>query len=202
MLIVGLTGGIGAGKSTVARMLGHHGAAIVDADRLAREIMEPGRGVLEAVVERFGRSVLRDDGRLDRAALAQIVFGDAHARRDLEQITHPAIAELSSERFAAARSAGHEICIYEAALLVEAGRHKQMDRLIVVVAEDELRVERVAARDGVEMADARRRLEAQMDQRAKAELADYVIDNSGSLQQTRQQVERVWREIEAEAKQR
>lgn len=192
---IGLTGGIAAGKSAVARMFRELGAAVLDADRISREICAPGEPTLARIVEAFGPGVLDAGGRLHRAALGERVFADARARRNLEAITHPAIAAEFDRRVARLGEQGHRIVFYEAALLVEAGRHRDLDRIVVVVADDELRVQRLMARDGLEHDAATRRLAAQLDQRAKADLADYVIDNSGSLEQTRAQVDAVWRAL-------
>ena len=189
-LVIGLTGGIASGKSTVGRLLVERGAGLVDADQVARDIMCG--EVLDRVVARFGEGVLTPDGALDRARLGEIVFGDVAARRDLEAITHPAIVALSLQRLQQLAAAGAPLVVYEAALLVETGRHEQMDRLVVVTADDEVRIARLAERDGLDRAAAEQRIAAQLSQEHKAELADYVIDNSGAIEQTRVEVERVW----------
>jgi dephospho-CoA kinase len=196
--LIGLTGGIAAGKTTVARMFVELGAPLVDADLLARQVTAPGTDTLRQVVEAFGQEVLSDDGELDRRALGRVVFGDEAARRRLEQITHPAIIRAARARVTALGRQGHRHVIYEAALLVETGRHEEMDRLVVVVADDELRVERLIDRDRLSREEARARLEAQLPQEQKAALADYVIDNSGPVEQSRAQVEDVWRRLQEE----
>jgi dephospho-CoA kinase len=194
-LLAGLTGGIAAGKTLVASMLAEHGAAVVDADQIAREIMTPAFGVLERVVARFGRRILTADGALDREALGQIVFSDSNARHQLEAITHPAIATESLRLFQQHYSAGHRVVVYEAALLVETGRFKALDLLVVVVADEHTRLLRLARRSGLLEQEARRRMAAQLSDEQKVACADHVIDNSGSLEQTRDQVRRVWRAI-------
>jgi dephospho-CoA kinase len=201
-LLLGLTGGIGAGKSTVARLLAEAGAAVVDADRLARAVVAPGSGVLAAIAREFGGDLLDEGGRLDRQRMAEVVFADPDKRRRLEAITHPAIARASRDRFAELAAEGHALVVYEAALLVETGRHREMDRLLVVVADDEVRLGRLVARDGLSRAEAERRLAAQLSQRDKAQLADYLIDNSKGLKQTRAQLERVWRALQQEIEDR
>lgn len=197
---IGLTGGIAAGKSSVARLFAEAGWPVVDADLLAREVVAPGQPALARIVELFGRDVLDADGGLDRKALGQRVFADGVLRAALEAILHPAIAELSQRRFAELAAAGHLHVVYEAALLVETGRHADFDVLVVVIADDETRIGRMGARDGLNEAEARRRLAAQLPQARKAALADYVIDNSGTLQETRAAVAAVRRSILAAEK--
>ncbi|MCA9666723.1 MAG: dephospho-CoA kinase [Myxococcales bacterium] len=185
MMLVGLTGGIAAGKSTVARELAACGLPVVDADQIARDVVAPGAPLLAEVAREFGAQVIGADGALDRKALGAIVFDDADARRRLEALTHPAIARASMERFKALADEGHEVAIYEAALLVETKRHQQMSALVVVTADDEVRIARIIERDGLTREEAQKRIAAQMPQQDKAELADYVIDNSDGLETTR-----------------
>ncbi len=196
--VIGLTGGIAAGKSSVARMLAELGAPVLDADQLAREVTRPGSAALRAIVESFGAEVLTAAGELDRAALGRRVFTDPEARRRLEAITHPAIVAEGERRIAELGAAGQRAVVYEAALLCETGRHRELDRLIVVTAEDATRVSRLMARSALSRVEAEARLRAQLPQEQKAALADYLIDNSGSLEQTRVQVERVWSRVLAE----
>jgi dephospho-CoA kinase len=205
MLVIGLTGGIGAGKSSVAGLFADLGWAVVDADQVARAVVAAGSPTLELLAETFGDRILDEHGALDRAALGQLVFTPPEAvteagtgptaRERLEAITHPAIAERSRERFDALASEGCSVALYEAALLIETGRHLEMDRLLVVVADEALRVARICQRDGLTERQARERLAAQWPQERKAALADHVIDNSGTLEETRRQVEQVWRLI-------
>lgn len=198
-LVVGLTGGIGAGKTAVARTFAELGAQVVDADQLARDVVGPGSAALAAIVDAFGPEVLDAAGALDRRRMRQLIFSDAEARARLEAITHPAIQRAAGERFEQLAAAGHRVVLYEAALLVEAGRHRQVDRLITVIADDDLRVARLVLRDGVSSEEARRMIAAQLPQDRKAALADYVIDNSGSMEETRAQVADVLEQLRAAA---
>jgi dephospho-CoA kinase len=193
--IVGLTGGIGSGKSTVARIFAEQGVPVVDADRVAREVVEPGTEGLREVVEAFSEDVLDADGRLDRAKLGERVFGDDAARKKLESILHPRIAAASMARFAELASEGHPYAIYEAALLVENGSHRMMQALVVVSAREETQIARVCARDGVDEAAARQRIAAQLPLEEKVAVADYVISNDGSLEQTRDRTLEVHRAL-------
>jgi dephospho-CoA kinase len=188
----GLTGGIACGKSTVARMLRDRGAIVVDADRVARDVVEPDSEGLAAVVEAFGSGVLGPDGRLDRAALGARVFADADARRRLESILHPRIAAESMRQLQAALAAAPPLVVYDAALLVEAGRADLFRPLIVVTAPRQVQIERLVTRDGLSRADAERRVAAQMPVEQKAALADHVIDNGGALADTERQVAALW----------
>lgn len=186
--IVGLTGGIGSGKSTVADFFRELGVAVIDADVIAREVVEPGSEGLAEIVEAFGDDVLSEDGSLDRAALGSIVFDDADARSRLEGITHHRIGQRMLQKAAQAFSEGHDWVIYDAALLVENGLHEAFHALIVVALDRETQIERVMERDGVPRADVIKRIEAQMPLEKKVAVADYVIDNGGSLEETKQQV--------------
>jgi dephospho-CoA kinase len=195
-MLLGLTGGIAAGKSTVAGMLRELGAAVLDADQLARQVVERDPALRQRLAAEFGDGVLAADGSLDRQQLGRLVFADAGARRRLEALTHPAIAAEAERRVAELREVeGAAIVVYEAALLVETGRHRQMDRLLVVVADDELRVRRLMRRSGLSEAQARQRLASQLPQEQKARQAHYVVDNSGSLDHTRRRVWQVWSEL-------
>jgi len=195
MRVVGLTGGIASGKSTVARMLGELGARIVDADRVAREIVEPGQPAYREIVEQFGGGVLQADGTLDRKRLGAIVFADAEQRKRLNAITHPRIAAATQEKMAAFSAAGEPLAIYEAALLVENGLHHALAGLIVVACSEPEQVARIMRRDGLSEDEAKKRVRAQAPLADKIAAANWVIDTSGALDQTRGQVEKVWREI-------
>ncbi len=199
MIVIGLTGGIASGKSSVASMLRALGAHIVDADQLAREVVEPGQPALAEIADRFGQDMLDADGRLDRKRMAERVFSDAKARAALNAIIHPQIAIASRAALAGLREAGHSLAIYEAALLVENQVHRGLDGLIVVSAPDEVQVERLCRRDGIDEPAARARLAAQLPLADKVAEADWVVDNGGSVEQTRAQVEKVWRELEGRA---
>ncbi len=180
---IGLTGGIASGKSSVAKTLIAQGVGLVDADQLAREVVQPGTDGLAEVVATFGEQVLAADGSLDREKLAARVFDDDEARKKLQAITHPRIGRLSAERLAELHASDAIYVVYDAPLLVEVGAHKGMDALIVVAADVETQVARVIARDGASEEDARKRIAAQYPLERKVDVADYVIDNSGSLEQ-------------------
>lgn len=188
MLVLGLTSGIGGGKSVVAGMFQSLGAAVVSADELAREIVRPGSPVLERIAAHFGDEALREDGNLNRPWLAEKIFSDPRARRALDRITHPAIAELARRRFAALAQAGARLVVYDAPLLYEAGADAQVDAVVVVAVGEALQLQRLMARDGLERQAARARIAAQMPLAQKIARADYVIDNNGSLEDTRRQV--------------
>jgi dephospho-CoA kinase len=177
-LLVGLTGGIATGKSTVSEMLRRLGCVVIDADQLARDVVAPGEPALAEVMREFG-DVLAPDGTLDRKKLAAIVFADPARRRRLEAILHPAIRERFLARLAALQAGGFDgIAIWDAPVMIESGGHRQMDRLIVVVTDPATQRARLVARDG-DAADGERRIANQMPLADKAALADYVIDNSG-----------------------
>jgi dephospho-CoA kinase len=190
VFVCGLTGGIAAGKSVVARRLAERGAGHIDADALAREVVEPGSAGLEAVVARFGSDVLQPDGSLDRAALGAIVFADAAARRDLEGITHPAVHELSVRRMsdAVADDAGR-VVVYDVPLLVESRGTDGFDVVVVVHAPREVRLRRLVELRGMDDEEARRRVDAQADDRTRLAVADLVVDSSGSLESTLEQAD-------------
>lgn len=195
MRVIGLTGGIASGKSTVAAMLRDAGAPVVDADKLARQVVEPGSPALAEIAAQFGPEVLDAGGRLDRQKMAALVFGDEEARRTLNSITHPRIAAASQEALARLAAAGHEVAIYEAALLVENRLERGLDGLIVVAVPEAVQSRRLAARDGLDPAAVEARLASQLPLADKVAVADWVVDNSGSVEHTRAQVEQIWREI-------
>lgn len=192
MLSVGLTGGIGAGKSTAARELERLGAVVIDADDVARAVVEPGTPGLAAVVAEFGPGVLRADGSLDRPALARIVFGDDGARSRLEAITHPLVADESARRV---RAAGERaIVVHDVPLIVEKGLAGRYDVVVVVGASEEVRMARLIAQRGMTPEDARARIRAQADDGARRAVADVWLDNSGTEEDLREAVRRLWRE--------
>ena len=178
MLRVGLTGGIGSGKSSVAARLAGLGAVVIDADRIAREVVEPGMPSLTAIRERFGPSVVSDDGILDRAGLGRIVFGDRAALRDLEAITHPAIWARTAELFAAAPD--DAIVVHDMPLLVEAGMTGEYHLVLSVLTDTETRLRRLVEHRGLHEDDARQRIAAQADDDARRAAADVLLDNNGS----------------------
>lgn len=197
--MIGLTGGIASGKSTVARILRELGAPVIDADVLARQVVEPGQPAYEDIVREFGRDVLGADGTIDRKRLGAVVFADAAKRARLNAITHPRIGQAAAAETARHAAAGAAVVIYEAALLVENQLHRMLDGLIVVSAPEAAQVARVLARDGLDEAAARARLAAQLPLADKLKVATHVVDNSGTLAETRAQVERIWRELQAGA---
>jgi dephospho-CoA kinase len=198
-LLVGLTGGIASGKSTVSRQLAALGCQVIDADVLAREVVAPGEPALTAVVEAFGPDVLQADGTLDRARVAAAIFADPAKRKRLEAITHPAIAARRQEKLDELATRGFDgIVVQDAALLIEVGGHAGVDRLVVVYAEPAVQRERLMRRDGLDAAEAERRIASQMALAAKAALAHYVIDNSDSPEETAAQVRAVHAALLAE----
>jgi dephospho-CoA kinase len=198
-----LTGGIATGKSTVSAMLARRGAVIIDADVLAREVVEPGEPALVEIVGEFGRDVLQADGTLDRKRLGAVVFGDAERRRRLEAITHPAIRERVARRLAELMSSGFDgVVVFDAPVMIESGNSRTMDTLVVVATDEETQIRRLMARDGIGRADALRKVRSQMPIAEKARLADHVIDNSGDRAATEAEVERVWTALLGLARQR
>ncbi len=190
MLRVGLTGGIGSGKSSVAARLAGLGAVVIDADRIAREVVEPGMPSLTAIRERFGPSVVSDDGILDRAGLGRIVFGDRAALRDLEAITHPAIWARTAELFAAAPD--DAIVVHDMPLLVEAGMTGEYHLVLAVLTDTETRVQRLVEHRGIPEDDARQRIAAQADDDARRAAADVLLDNNGSPEDLATAVDALW----------
>ncbi|MGY1637330.1 dephospho-CoA kinase [Geodermatophilus sp. SYSU D00742] len=188
---MGLTGGIGSGKSTVAGLLAARGARIVDADRIAREVVEPGTPGLAAVVEAFGPQVLTADGALDRPALASIVFADPAARATLDGIVHPLVRARAAELVAAAPP--DAVVVQDVPLLVETGQAASYDLVVVVEAHPETRVRRLVQR-GLAPEDARARIAAQATDEQRRAVADVVLDNSGTVEDLEAQVERFWAE--------
>ncbi|HEV2890166.1 MAG TPA: dephospho-CoA kinase [Frankiaceae bacterium] len=189
MLRVGLTGGIGSGKSEVARLLAARGAYVIDSDVLAREVVAPGTPGLNAVTEEFGDGVLAPDGSLDRAALAAVVFGDAEARARLNAIVHPLVGAAAAKRYAAAPPGG--VVVHDVPLLVETGMVPLFDVVVVVDAPDDLRVERLVRR-GLTEADARARIAAQAGREERNAVADVVVENDGTLEDLRDRVADLW----------
>lgn len=178
---IGLTGGIASGKSTVARILVQQGVAVVDADALAREVVAPGTDGLQEIVQAFGSDVLDADGSLDRKRLGALVFEDSDRRALLNAITHPRIGALSAARISDAQATGSPYVVYEAALLVEGGLYKAMSALIVVAADAAVQTARVGQRDGLTATETSARIAAQLPLADKVAVADYVIENNGSL---------------------
>ena len=192
MLRVGLTGGIGSGKSTVSAQLAALGAVVVDADVVAREVVQPGTPGLAAVVDRFGADVLADDGTLDRPALGRLVFADPAALRDLEAVTHPAIWARTAELVASARP--EAVVVHDMPLLVEKGMTGEYHLVVVVGASEEARTRRLVEARGMTAQDARARIAAQADDEARRAAADVWLPNEGSTQALRAAVLRLWSE--------
>jgi dephospho-CoA kinase len=189
---IGLTGGIGAGKSTVAKLLAEHGAIVVDADALAREVVAPGTPGLDEVVAAFGPDVLAEDGSLNREALAGIVFSDPEKRRTLEGITHPRIGERTKELF---DSAGpDDVVVHDVPLLVELKMAPLYEAVIVVEAPDDVRLHRLEGR-GLSRERALERIRSQADAAARREVATVVVDNSGDEAALRSRVDEVWEQL-------
>jgi dephospho-CoA kinase len=185
---VGLSGGVGSGKSTVAALLVEHGAALIDADAIAREVVEPGTPGYAAVVDRFGDAVVAD-GRLDRPALAKLVFSDDQSRLDLNAIVHPLVGERVGELME--QTAPDAIVVYDVPLLVESHAEGGFDVVVIVLAPPELRVQRLAGR-GMPEDDARARMAAQASDDERRAVADEIIENGGSRAELKAQVDAVW----------
>jgi dephospho-CoA kinase len=199
MLLVGLTGGIGSGKSTVARMLEERGGIVLDADELAHRAIAPGTPGHEKVVERFGPNVLAPGGDVDREALASIVFADAAARRDLEAIVHPEVRRMFAEEAERYRDTD-EVVVLSAPLIVETGMQGAFEVLIVVSARIETQVERLVRERRMTEESVRARIAAQLPLEAEAEVADIIVDNEGPLEDLEGQVDRVWEDLRARAR--
>ena len=196
MFLIGLTGGIGSGKTTVATRLKGLGARIVDADKIAREIVEPGEPALAELAEAFD-GVLNADGSLNRAELARQAFAAPDATEKLNSITHPRIRERTLERFAQARTEAVPVLVYDMPLLIENGEYKKMDHVLVVDSADEIRIDRLVNSRGLDEEDARRRIAAQISREERLAAADSVVDNSGTRDQLLQQVDTFWEQVVA-----
>ena len=201
-LLVGLTGGLATGKSTVSALLTSLGCVVLDADVLAREVVEPGQPALATIAAEFGPDVLGPDGRLDRKRLGAIVFADPARRKRLEAITHPAIRDRFLARVAELQARGYEgLVVWDAPVMIESGNYQNMDRLIVVITDAATQRARALARDG-DPADAERKIASQMPLAEKAKLADYVIDNSGDRAATEARTREVHAALLAELRAR
>lgn len=187
-MIIGLTGGIATGKSTVASIMTQYGALLIDADQIAREVVMPGEPLLEKVVETFGQAVLKEDGSLDRKALGEIVFSDANKRKQLEQLLHPTIRQRMIERMNEyERSHPERLVVVDVPLLFENGLENYFEQVVLVYVPRSIQLQRLMERDHISEEDALRRIHAQMDIEAKKERADYIIDNSRDLKYTTEQ---------------
>ncbi|MGG3839333.1 dephospho-CoA kinase [Paenibacillus thiaminolyticus] len=190
---IGLTGGIASGKSTVSRLLVERGALLVDADRIAREIVLPGSPALDQIADRFGADMLLPDGSLDRKRLGNVVFSNAAARKALEEITHPAIRqEMITQMRRLEEEHPQSLVVVDVPLLYESGLTDRFEEIVVVYVPQAIQLERLMRRDGLTEAEASERLLSQWDIEMKRERADYVIDNSNGIEETGQQVEQFW----------
>ncbi len=197
MLLVGLTGGLATGKSTVARIFQDLGAIVLDADLLARQAVAPGKPAHRDIVRTFGRRVLRADGTLDRGILAEIVFRNPAKLRQLNAIVHPRVARYQAQLSRQiARNDPKALIIYDAPVLIEAGAHKRMDKIIVVTADQKSQIARLRARNGFSRAEALRRIRSQIPLRTKIRLADYRLDGTLPLQRLRSEVAKIKKELE------
>jgi len=195
LLVIGLTGGIASGKSTVARLLAERGAVVVDADKLGHRAYQRDRPAFAQVVAAFGPDVVGADGEIDRRALGAKVFGDANAMRRLTDIVWPAILALAKDEIAAARRAGAAVAVLEAAVLLEAGWQSEVDEVWAVAVPPQIAVRRASARDGVDAEAVRARIAAQLSNEERAAKADVVIENSGSPKALAERLRRQWRRL-------
>lgn len=195
MKLVGLTGGIASGKTTVAKIMKRLGAAIVDADALSREVVEPGRDAWKAIVDTFGAEVLRPDQTLDRQKLRAVIFNNSTARKKLESIIHPRVRALAEERINQQAAAGYEIVVYEVPLLFEGNLHEWLRPVVLVACDADVQRQRLQQRDRLTPEEAQKHIDAQMSLEEKRRLADYVIENDGDLESLERQVEAVLNRI-------
>lgn len=197
---MGLTGGIASGKSVVAARLAEHGAVVVDADRIAREVVEPGTPALQRITEEFGPEVISADGALDRAALGAIIFADDEKRLLLNSITHPAILEESQRQFAAAGAADPQaVVVYDVPLLTEARSRSEFDVVVVVSAPEETRIDRMVSLRGMSPEEATRRIRSQVPEEQRRALADIIVESGGTLDETLAQADAVWEQLHQRA---
>jgi dephospho-CoA kinase len=196
MKIIGLTGNIASGKTEVAKIFKELGAKIIDADRIAREVVEPGQRAWQEIVEEFGRDILQSDGSIDRKKLGGIVFNDDEKREQLNRITHPRIMTKIIEAVDKYKKENVKLVIIEAALIVERGGLLSLiDGLIVVSTDQETQIKRIMTRDRLQRDEALSRIKSQLPMPEKTKHATYIIDNSGSLRETRKQVKEIWEKL-------
>lgn len=188
---IGLTGGIGSGKSTVAAILAEHGFPIIDADKIAREVVEPGQPALAELALTFGEDILNEDGSLNRQALANVAFVNEENRQALNNITHPRINARTEELFAEAEAAGKEAAVWDMPLLVDQGYQDRVDIVIVVDVDAETRLKRLVESRGLDEADARRRIASQIDDETRRKAADFIVDNNGERAALEPQVKEI-----------
>jgi dephospho-CoA kinase len=198
MVSAGLTGGIGSGKSTVAKMFAARGAATLDSDEIGRGLMQPGNVVYDRIVSGFGPDVLLPDGQLNRPKIAEIVFNDPDRLKHLNAIVHaPVLREIDRQVFAQRQKNPNAIVVVESAVLFEAGQNRRFDKMIVAWCRPEQQIERYHSKHGVPTEDIERRMAAQMPGDEKKRLADFVIDTSGTVEETERQVEEVFAKLYA-----
>ncbi len=198
MQLIGLTGGIASGKSVVAARLAEHGAVVVDADQIAREVVEPGTPALARIAEEFGDSVIASDGSLDRAALGALIFSSPEKRLALNAITHPAVLDRSRALFDAAGAADPDaIVVYDVPLLVDGGRAEEFELIVVVNANTETRISRMMELRGMSHDEALHRLNSQATNTERLAIADVVIDSNGTLERTLEQADALWEKLSA-----
>lgn len=190
--VIGLTGGIACGKSSVAAFFIKKGVPVIDADQLARDAVAPGSTVLEEIARIFGASVLNDNGSLNRTAMREMVFTDQNKRRQLEGIIHPEIKRLSEWRIAQAIQAGNRVIVYMAPLLIETGAHDRVDEIWVVTLNPDVQLQRLMQRDAIGIEQARSIVASQMSLAEKEQYATVLIHNNGTLQETMREVEEIW----------
>jgi len=196
MLRVGLTGSIGCGKSTVGQMFRQKGCYVIDADELARIVVEPRKPAWEQIQRVFGSAICREDGSIDREKLGDIIFRDAVRRDELNAIVHPAILQEEQDVLESIQKREENPIVFtDAALLIETGLHERFDALVVVVCSEEQQLERLRISGRFSLADIKRRVRSQMSSEEKGQFADYLIDNAGSIAQTKEQVEDIYQEL-------
>lgn len=197
MQLIGLTGGIASGKSTVAKILEQLGAAVVNADALAREVVEPGRDAWKEIVDAFGAEVLQPDQSVDRQKLRAIIFNNPEARKKLESIIHPRVRTLAEERIRQHAAAGYEVVVYEVPLLFEGNLQDLLRPVILVACDIDTQRRRLQQRDRLDAATAQKQIDAQMSLEKKRRLADYIIENDGGMDDLERQVRAVLEKIKA-----
>jgi dephospho-CoA kinase len=194
-MVIGVTGGIGTGKSTVTRTLGEFGAFVIDADRVGHDVYEPGTKGWQSVVAEFGRGIIADDGKIDRGKLGALVFADPQRLARLNELVHPLIAGEILRRIEEHRASGrHQPIVVEAAVMIEAGWHSLVDEVWVVVASQEAVLSRISRQRGLNVAAAVARINAQLSDAERCRHADVVIDNSGTPEDLTQKLEKIWKE--------
>jgi dephospho-CoA kinase len=195
VITVGLTGGIAAGKSTVASLMARLGAGILDADEVVRELQRPGTWVYQAILQAFGPSIVQRDGTIDRKRLGEMVFQDEGARRQLEATVHPALVAAIEQRLRAFEAQGVKLCVVELPLLIEAGAQERFDWVVVVTAPEEVQVSRLMADRGLSREEALARMRSQMPLHEKVRVADFVIENAGDLQEVERRVQELYQAL-------